>query len=93
MIDAFQSGDNLGTLCLRHQWSARSFQGSDGVIPVDPDDKDITFFFGSFQITDVSCVQKVEAAVGENDDPARGLPVADYVDDFFQTSQLRGHST
>jgi hypothetical protein len=69
-----QRGQNFGTFLGRHQRTALPFQGAHRGIRVHGYDQSPAQFFGRAQITDVSDVQQVEAAIGQGDRVAGAAP-------------------
>jgi hypothetical protein len=65
-VDAFEAGEDFGALVLRNDRAARSFEGANAAIAVDADDEVIAEGAGGFETADVSGVQKIEAAIGED---------------------------
>jgi hypothetical protein len=62
-IDARQRGEDGGTLTLRDERSSRSLEFTDRAVSVEADDKEIAKLARALQVTDVTEMKEVEAAV------------------------------
>ena len=65
-VDAFEAGKDFGTLVLRNDGAAGSFEGADAVVAVDANDEEIAEGAGEFEAADMSGMKQIEAAVGED---------------------------
>ncbi|HEY1468816.1 MAG TPA: hypothetical protein VGF61_07215 [Candidatus Acidoferrum sp.] len=65
-IDAFETGEDFGALVLRNNRAAGSFEGANAVIAIDADDEEIAEGAGGFEAANVSGMEKIEAAIGED---------------------------
>jgi hypothetical protein len=69
-VDAFETGEDFGTLVLRYDRAAGSFESANAVIAVDADNEEIAQGAGGLEAADVSGMKKIEAAISENNFPA-----------------------
>ena len=66
-IDSANCGDQLGAGLLVENGAAGAFEVAKTGIGIYRDDEDVTFALGAFEIANVADVERVKAAVGEND--------------------------
>ena len=67
MIDRAQRGQHLRPGCLRIQRALRPFELADRVIAVEADHQDIASPASGLQVSNVTDVKQVEAAIGEHE--------------------------
>jgi hypothetical protein len=68
-----EGGDQICARGFRQDGPTGAFQGADAGVVVHGDDEDIAFAAGALEITDVSYVERVKAAVREDDSLAMAL--------------------
>jgi len=66
-VDSANCGDELSTGLLVEDRTASAFQVTKAGIGIHGDDKDVALAPGTFKVADVADVERVKAAVGEND--------------------------
>ncbi len=69
-IDAGEGGDDLHPLRFGEDGPAAALELPDRPVAVQGDDEDVAFAFRRLEVPDVSGVDEVEAAVGQDDAPA-----------------------
>ena len=67
IVDIAKSSDEEGTGVFIEDRAARTFEGTDAGIGIDADDEDVPFGLCAGEIADVADVERVKAAIGEND--------------------------
>ena len=72
-VDAPQCGDNLRSLVLRIDWTRWSLVGAHRAVRIDRDDQRITERPGVGRIADVTRVEQIEDAIGEDDAASSGV--------------------
>lgn len=71
-VHAFQGCQYLCTICLRLQRATLALKSRDTGVAVDSQDQDIAQGFGTLQVSNMTCVNKIETTVGKNDFSAGG---------------------
>jgi hypothetical protein len=89
-VDKTQAGQGVGAVLGAVQGAVRAFQGTDGGVAVDGDDEEVAQFGGVFKVIEMTAVQQVEAAVGEDDGPAAGAGGFPEGEDFFEGGSFSG---
>ena len=72
-VHAIEGGQEFGAFVLGEDGAARAFQLADAGVAVEADDEGVAEGAGGFEGLDVAGVEKVEAAVGEDEAP--GAPM------------------
>jgi len=67
VVDGTKGGYEIGAGVFGKNRTAGTFEGADAGVAIHRYDKNVALAAGTFQITDVSDVQRVEAAVREDD--------------------------
>ena len=67
VVDGSEGGDEKGAGLFVEDGTAGAFQRASAGIGVDGDDEEIAFGFRAGQIASVTDVERIEAAVGEDD--------------------------
>jgi hypothetical protein len=67
VVDGAKSGDEIGAGGFRQDGAAGAFESADAGVAIHRDDEDVAFAASPFQIADVSDVQRIEAAIREDD--------------------------
>ncbi len=88
-IDIAQRRDQLGASLLIENRPARALQASDARIRIDGNDERVAFAFGSGQITNVTDMQRIEAAVRQYNVLAVTLKFSDGLPDKFARMNFR----
>jgi hypothetical protein len=73
-VDGVQSESQGGAVRLRNQGTAGTFDGAHAGIGIESEDENVAEAASLFQEADVAGMEKVVAAVGEDDDFALALP-------------------
>ena len=76
-INIGQGGNQFGTFGLRNERAAVAFQRASAGIGIQSDNELSAELFGGVQITDMTDMQKIEAAIGQDDALTRRAPLAD----------------
>ena len=66
-VDGFQSSENFGALALGDYRAAIALELANTSIAVEADDEDISQFAGQFEAADMSGMEQVKTAIGEDD--------------------------
>src|SRR5207248_1543085 len=66
-IHAGQSGQHAGTVRLAIDGAVRAFDGPHGGVAVDRDQQGVAQITGGFEVTYMTGMQKVEAAIGDDE--------------------------
>lgn len=66
-VDAAEGGDDFGAIEFGVDGAVGAFEGADGGVGIDGDDEGVSEGAGLLEVADVAGVQKVEAAVGEDE--------------------------
>ncbi len=89
VVDRFEGGEHLGPLFLRKNRTIRGLaERTDAVVAVDGDDQAIPFASGHLQRRDVTDVEHVETAVGEDDPLTEFATGVDLPADLFERAEL-----
>ncbi len=70
--DATEAGQSVGSVLFRVQRAIWAFQLADGGVAIDCHDEEIAQGGGLMQVGEMTAVEEVEAAIGEDKFPARG---------------------
>jgi hypothetical protein len=66
-VDAFQSSENFGTFAFRQDWTPGAFQLADTGVAVEANNEHVPETASLLETADVTGVQQIETAVGEDD--------------------------
>jgi len=88
-VDAFERRQNFRALAFRQNWTTRAFQFADAAITVETDDQGVAKLPCRFERANVSGVQEVETAIGENHALASG-PLRYVCDDRWSGGAILG---
>ncbi len=88
IIDTPETGKDLRPLLFGENRPVGTFQAPNRSVAVDSNDQDISKGLGFFQITDMSDMEKVETAVGEDDPFPLCLQVLDDPPEVFSFLDL-----
>ena len=92
-IHATKSRDQLGTGIFIEDGAAGAFQVANAGIGVDADDEDVAFAASAFEIANVSDVQSVETAVGEDYATAAAFELCEFISQDIACDNFgSGHS-
>ena len=73
VIDALESGQDLGPFPLGEEGASGSLEGAHGRVAVQGHDQDVPLIGGFAEVPDVPHMEKVETTVGQHDPPAAAL--------------------
>ncbi len=90
VIDAFESGDEGGTMVLRHNGARGAFVLAHGVVGVDGDDEAVAQGACALDVVNVSGMKDVKCAGGEADGFALGFEGAADVGDLIARKNFGG---
>jgi hypothetical protein len=82
-IDTAQGGDDFGAIEFGVDGAVGTFEGADGGVGIDGDDKGIPERAGLLQVAHMSGVQEVKATVGEDETAALLLEFVPELADVF----------
>ncbi len=88
VVDHLESSDHFGPFGLIHDWSGFAFERAHTGVAVQADDEDVTQRFCVPKTADMAGVQKVEAAIGPDDNLPAGAPCVAAFSQFVQSSEF-----
>jgi hypothetical protein len=88
-IDAFERGENFGSLALRQDRTPGAFQLADTGIAVEADDEGVAKSTSLLKAADVPGMQQIEAAIGEDNAAAVAFLAAKPQNRLLKSQNLR----
>jgi hypothetical protein len=88
-VDTLEAGKNFGALLLRNDGTAGPLEGANAGVAVDADDEEIAEGAGRFEAANVAGMQKIEAAIGEDEFAAVAFLASKPHNRLFQSQDRR----